>query len=452
MIVSLRCENFRCFRDTGILKLAPITLLVGENNSGKSSILQALHLPALTLQSEDPGVCLKLLHPDFDYGSFKDLVFQHDEKNFVTLSFGATVNIKEVRGKKVSSKKMQVMLRITYGYMLMRKEIYIDQFVIEDQKGEKLNIRQNKYTNSKKILMRDHGGESAYLSRLIERNGFLFQPRLRLFHPNTFDSTYNRLKRKYNEETARKLFNDMFVDIQLIQGFSSSFQKIQLLGPIRVPPSRTYLYSGELADRIGAKGQLALQNYSALLKRGKKEDMEKVTSINEALHQLGFTRDFDIQKIGTRHYEFWTKHKESSFRANLADTGFGASQVLPVAVLLYTSPSGSTLLFEQPELHLHPAAQSELGSVFVRAYSPNKIIVIETHSESLILRIQTEVAKGNLKPKDVIIYYIKATSLGHQVIPIPLNEKGEFLAEWPRGFFEENYQESLKLSKARHGG
>lgn len=123
-----------------------------------------------------------------------------------------------------------------------------------------------------------------------------------------------------------------------------------------------------------------------------------------------------------------------------------------MTVSLYTSPPGSTLLYEQPEIHLHPAAQAELGSVFARACSPDKRIVIETHSENLILRIQTEVAKGNLKPEDVTFYYVQPNSSGHQVIPIPLNEKGEFLAEWPKGFFEENYQESLKLSQARHRG
>ena len=77
--------------------------------------------------------------------------------------------------------------------------------------------------------------------------------------------------------------------------------------------------------------------------------------------------------------------------------------------------------------------------------------MVETHSEPLILRIQTEVAKAKLSPKDVRIYYMQPARLGHRVIPIPLNKKGEFLAEWPKGFFEENYRESVKLSRARHG-
>ena len=444
MIVSLRCENFRCFRDTETLTLAPLTILAGENNSGKSSILQALHLPVLTIQSEDPGVCLKLLHQDYDYGSFEDIIFRHDKNNKFTLSFGAMIDVKLLRGKKLSTETMQAKLKLTYGYLPIRREIYLARFVIEDLTGDRLTIIPDKYSGSKKILLRDYEVESKSLSRLIEQKGFIFQPRFDPF------SSYNRLKDKYGEETCTKIFIDMSINFQLINAFAFSLRKIHILGPLRVPPRRTYLYSGELAEIVGSKGELALQNYAALTKRGKKEDIDKINSINNALYQLGFIKKIGVQKIGTRHYEFWTQHKNSLLEANLADTGFGASQVLPVIVSLYTSPPGSVLLYEQPEIHLHPAAKAELGSIFAKACSPDKIIVIETHSDDLILRLQTEVAKGKLlKPEDVIIYYMKPDPSGHKVITIPLDEKGNFLAEWPKGFFEETYRESLKLAKAR---
>ncbi len=446
MIVSLRCENFRCFRDTGTLELAPITVLVGENNSGKSAILQALHLPTRTLQSEDPGICLKLLHQDYDYGSYQDLVFNHDGRKLITLSFGAMVDAKVIHDKKITRERLRIILKLRYGYLPKRNEIYLHGFVIQDGRGRRLNILQDKYSGSKKILMRHHTDVSGYLPRLFERRGFLFHPR---FDPFT---TFTRLKRKYGDEKAGRIVNDMSTDLQITHVFASGFRNVQILGPIRVSPSRTYLYSGEMAERIGSRGELALQNYSALLKRGKKEDMEKIKSINNALYQLRFIKKFDVKKIGTRHYELWTQHKESSLSANLADTGFGASQVLPVIVSLYTSSPGSILLYEQPEIHLHPAAQAELGSVFAKACSQDKRIIIETHSENLLLRIQTEVAKGKLRPEDVKIYYIQPHPSGHRVVPIPLNKKGQFLAEWPKGFFEEAYKESVKLSKARHGG
>lgn len=444
MIISLRCENFRCFRDTEILTLAPLTILVGENNSGKSSILQALHLPALTLQSEDPAICLKLLHPDYDYGTFTDLVFQHDEKQHVTFNFETIV---DAMSADENLKNMHYTLQLTYGYIPRRREIYLAKFAIKDSVGEWLVITQSKYSGSKKTWMRDYAEESRYLSRLLERRGFLFWNNIDPF------TMYSRLKSRYSSEISKKIFNEMGKYFQIIFSMSSSFRKIHLLGPLRLPPRRIYWYSGEIAYGVGPKGEFALPNYAALLSRKKQEDQEKIDFINDALYQLGFIKELKLKGIKGRYYDIWTTHKDSLFSANLADTGFGSSQVLPVIVSLYTSPSGSTLLYEQPEIHLHPAAQAELGSVFVKAckrdINKSKRIVIETHSENLILRIRTEVAKGEINPEDVMIYYIEPNSSGHIVKRIPLDKKGKFQAEWPKGFFEEAYQESLELLKAR---
>lgn len=446
MITSLRCENFRCFRDTGTIELAPLTLLVGENNSGKSAITQALHLPAHTLDSEDPAVCLRLSSLDYDYGSFKDAVFQHDESLPLTLTFGTTVDVSERRGGKLKKRKEKVKVRLTYGYLLKRKEIYLDEFVIEDSQGERLSVRQSKYTEGKRVTMRGYKAQSLFIARLMERRGFTFEPR---YDPFT---TYARVEAKYDKDTARKLFGDVFLNFQLAESFISSFRKLRLLGPLRDPARRTYLYTGELAAWVGPKGERALPMYSALIKRAKRDDVQKVHAINNALYQLGFIKKWDLRRVEARYYEFWTQHKASLLLANLADTGFGASQVLPVIVSLYTSPPGSTLVYQQPEVHLHPAAQAELGSVFARACTREKAVVIETHSENLILRILTEVAKGKLKQQDVRIYYMQPKRSGHQVLAMPLDNKGRFMREWPKGFFEENYIESLNLFRAREEG
>lgn len=442
MITAIRCENFRCFKDTGTLKLAPITILVGENNSGKSAIIQSLHLPALALGSEDPSIRLKLLHQDYDYGSFKDIVFRHNEKEFITMSYEMLIS--KPRNADRRRTLEPVIMRLTYGYLSKRKEIYLHNFVIEDSDGERLKISPRRYTDAIGVLMRNHEEKSPFLSRLIGRKGFTFQLKYEQI------SLITRIYDKYPEEIANKLFLNLGNIFALVNLFNQSFNKIYHLGPLRIPPSRTYMYSGELVERLGMKGEFALQKYSALRKRNRKEDREKTKLIDESLYKLGFINEFTPQKIGTRHYEFWTKHNKSLLKANLADTGFGTSQVLPVIVSLFTSPDGSTLLFEQPEIHLHPAAQAELGSIFARACSPKKRILIETHSENMILRIRTEVAKGTLKPDDVLFYYTLPKKLGHKVLSISLNEDGEFSRTWPKGFFEENYIESLELSRARH--
>ncbi len=443
MITSIGCKNFKCFGETITCKLAPITLLVGENNSGKSSIIQALNLLASTIKEANPDTCLRLQAEDYDYGSFEDIVFQHDVNKLVALSLGSTVQ--SVSDGQTSSEE-EVTMKATFGYLPRRQEVYLYNFAIKNRKSELLNATPRRYKESIRVSMIGHEDEQRYVSRFFRRRSFLVQadygPLNRIF----------RSQRKYSE--ARQKFFKLWRDVQkieaIINSFARSLSKVHLLGPLRLPPARFYAQSGSGSQRIGPKGEYAFHNYATLLKRGRKADMERIKEIKSAICKLGFIKDVKI--VGHKKFsEFWTKHSESSLTSNIADAGFGISQVFPIIVMLYTSPPDSTLLLEQPEIHLHPAAQAELGSVLVNAQKQNKRIVVETHSENLILRIQTEVAEGNLEARDVAIYYIQPNSSGHEVKPIPLNEKGEFQAEWPKGFFEENYLESVKLAKAQAG-
>lgn len=440
MIVSLRCENFRCFKDTKTIELAPLTLLFGENNSGKSAIIQALNIPAITVKSEERGTIIKLVSRDYDYGTFEDVICGHEEHLDFTLSYG----IEGINDKTNNKKEEQCLtLRVTYGHLPKRKEIYLTRLILEDDSGERFKVSQKKYSDSINIFMRGYREDLSYLSRLFKRSGFLFFPR------DDYIMAGKRLEHKYGKKFSRKIWNEVIENFSLIYAFVDNFRNIYHLGPLRMPAERMLRYTGTITNEVGARGDLTLKNYSALLKRGKKKDKEIIEFINSALYRLGFIKKFETRSIGPRHYEFWTQHRNSLFSANLADTGFGASQVLPVLFNLYAAPEDSTLLYEQPEIHLHPAAQAELGSVFAEACSSRKRIIIETHSENLILRIQTELAKGNLKPKDVRVYYIQPKKDGHRVTTLPLNEKGEFLKKWPKGFFEEGYKESLKLIRAQ---
>lgn len=450
MITSIQAENFKCFSDTTPLDLAPITILVGENNSGKSSLMQILHLPALTLQGEDPAVCLKLLHRDYDYGSYADIAYNHDENLKITLSYGTISSISGTgKGGAAKSLDENAILHLTYGYLPNRRQIFLDRFSVEyGDDGYEFVVSQTDYSKYRdrvgKVLVTGVDvSDFSYLRRLLIRRGCFYYPKYGTYR------LYEKMGQHFADSDANQLFWRLYNAGEVIDSFSKSFRSVHHLGPLRIYPRRTYQYSGEVAERVGLRGETALQNYSALLNRRKKEDLEKIDLINNSLYRLGFISSFEDTKIGPRHYEYWARHRSSLLRANLADTGFGTSQVLPVLIALFTSDPGSTLLFEQPEIHLHPSAQAELGSIFVEACSKDRRIMVETHSENMILRIQTEIARGRVEADDVRFYYIQPVINGHKVIPIHLNGSGEFLTEWPKGFFEENYQESLKLFEAR---
>lgn len=136
------------------------------------------------------------------------------------------------------------------------------------------------------------------------------------------------------------------------------------------------------------------------------------------------------------------------------DVGIGISQVLPVLVTAYASRN-KILAMEQPEIHLHPALQAELGDVFIESALGERknTMILETHSEHLILRIMRrmrETHNGNLPtgvppvtPRDVAVLYVEPDGSRSIVREMPLNERGELVKAWPGGFFEEGLREVL---------
>jgi hypothetical protein len=126
------------------------------------------------------------------------------------------------------------------------------------------------------------------------------------------------------------------------------------------------------------------------------------------------------------------------------DVGIGISQVLPVLVMAYGS-SGKLLAMEQPEIHLHPALQAELGDVFIEAALGDRknTFILETHSEHLILRLMRRIREGKLNPSDIGVVFVEPLAHGSRFIELRIDEEGDFIDEWPGGFFEESFHEKF---------
>lgn len=128
--------------------------------------------------------------------------------------------------------------------------------------------------------------------------------------------------------------------------------------------------------------------------------------------------------------------------ASSVDIGFGFSQLLPVVVQSVLS-RGRVVCIEQPEIHLHPRLQAELGSLFadcIGEYKRNQFI-IETHSEHLLLRIQRLIRKKELKSQDIAVIYVDPAPEGAKCLELRIDEDGDFRDRWPDGFFEDGYKE-----------
>ena len=126
------------------------------------------------------------------------------------------------------------------------------------------------------------------------------------------------------------------------------------------------------------------------------------------------------------------------------DVGIGISQVLPVLVMAYAS-RGKLLAMEQPEIHLHPALQAELGDVFIEAALGERknTFILETHSEHLILRLMRRIREGKIRPDDVGVVFVEPLARGSRFIELRIDDEGDFIDEWPGGFFEESFHEKF---------
>ena len=144
--------------------------------------------------------------------------------------------------------------------------------------------------------------------------------------------------------------------------------------------------------------------------------------------------------------------KESNMPVEPFDVGIGVSQVLPVAIGAM-APGYRVFCVEQPELHVHPAVQCALGDLLARQAlkNPDRTLLIETHSEHLMLRLLRRVRETaadelppgapKVRPDDLAVLYLTKTETGLEITEIPVNEEGDFDRQWPKGFFEERAEE-----------
>lgn len=211
------------------------------------------------------------------------------------------------------------------------------------------------------------------------------------------------------------------------------------LGPLREHPERHYIFSGTAASDVGKSGKFAPDLLYS--------EPRLVRAINGWFEKFKIAHRLRVRRIGASVlsdvYALRLVDANTEIDVGAPDVGFGLSQVLPVLVQSLFS-SDALLLVEQPELHLHPALQAELGSFFAwcigEARSPNQYI-IETHSEHLLLRLQALVRAGQLEARDVSIIALESVNGETRATPIGLDEHGRFRDAWPGGFFPERLRE-----------
>ncbi len=124
-------------------------------------------------------------------------------------------------------------------------------------------------------------------------------------------------------------------------------------------------------------------------------------------------------------------------RVNIADVGLGVSHTLPVVVALHAALPGQSVYLEQPEIHLHPRAQRAMAEVLANAAKRGVKVIVETHSDLILLGVQTLVAQGKLSPDLVKLHWFNRNPKdgATTIASADLDADGRF-GDWPQDFDE----------------
>ena len=141
--------------------------------------------------------------------------------------------------------------------------------------------------------------------------------------------------------------------------------------------------------------------------------------------------------------------ENNDYKVNIADVGFGVSQVVPIIIHGLLLDQYSTLMIEQPELHLHPKMQMKLADFFLALAIDRKNLIIETHSEHIINRLVRRVVEDtdNQFIRLVGINFVSSTKKGSKIDKVVLSD-GDGIVNWPDEFFDQAADEQEKIMTA----
>lgn len=218
---------------------------------------------------------------------------------------------------------------------------------------------------------------------------------------------------------------------------------LNYVGPLREPPRRYYSITGEKRASVGSRGE-----HMANLVRRRQPELQD--ELNRWIQRFEFGRGLVVSNLSDEFFSLSFEGSNRSIRTNIAEAGFGASQVLPLIVQALAARKQSLTIAEQPEIHLNPRLQYVLADLFVEMANSEHRVIVETHSEHLLLRLRRLVAEGKIDHKQVAIYFVEKTDGASGIRHIELQSNGHFPFDtWPKGFLGDTLRESLALAAAQ---
>ncbi len=459
MFTSLRIQNFKAWQDTDKIRLAPLTVFFGPNSSGKTSIGQFLLMLRQTTESPDRNRVLHLgdKNSPVELGLFEDIVYAHEQHRSVSFSFewvvpqGREIEVADTNDGPGGYSSNKVEFSATVGKddresMLLKEMKYFVHAPVGRDRVEvemRPSIGEGSHEAMEKYELEVWGAE---LKRKPGRPWGLPAPtHFYGFPPETTT---------YYQDTDPLDFLELELERQ--------FLKLHYLGPLRDYPARQYSWSGEQPEHVAWDGSRAVEALLAARKAerkiasGKRHYREFGELVARWLKDLELIEEFRINRIAKnrKEYEVLVRTKGSSEIVNITDVGFGVSQVFPVVVECFYASPGSTIILEQPEIHLHPRVQALLADLFIEAIQSrengenrNTQLIVESHSEHFLRRIQRRIAEGKLSPDNAALYFCKPGRSGAKLEELKVDLFGN-IVNWPDNFFGDEIGDLAAMTEA----
>lgn len=496
MIKQLRIRNFKVFGTAQILDLSPITLIFGPNSGGKSTIIQALLLIKQSIEANAGSVDQRVLNPNgrwIDLGQSKSMHHMHNVGG--GLDFGITFNATN-RSPSLFSADDDISVDTLYldsgaSHGRPLPELIQARYSLRSAEGNELDstvYRSNFSENSVSIfdsIDDDRFRENRFrfashqdvrsliqfgarrLPEVSQRKRLLDEAKRHEFDdlrvsfrtPFSLSSTFlPSFVRRKGERATSVVPSGPYTEVSRLLAslgnlYERKFRSLTYLGPLRSRPRRIYEFSQRFTNTVGSSGEFSIDAL-AQSNRSSRQGMSVLDRLNEWFARFEIPYHVDLSSVGDEVLGDIAKltlvDRRTGIHVAATDVGFGIGQILPVLVEGIIAADGGrrtgrtpVICVEQPELHLHPRLQANVGDFLLETSQRGGCQwIVETHSEALMLRLQKKIRQGLLSHRDVSVLYVNPVGRsGSEVSRLELDADGNFIDEWPGGFFEDGFRD-----------
>lgn len=397
-----------------------------------------------TLDATDPSTALLSRGPLIDAGPFRDYVSDHDVGKELRLD----IAFHDGNAHPDALLRMHSAFRSADG-----QSAFLASQRLLTGEGESVvkrsrNAPGEPFTFSSGLLPKEPGTGRPFRElsdlrrelRTEQPEGFLFTGFSGLIIPRSIRSNKDRWAKVQNwYEAGFQLYERQF---EIRARMTAFLQSLSYIGPLRALPQRTYRLAAESPSDVGSTGQ----HTPEVLFRLREDSAGQ--SVSDWLARLGYGR-LAFKALNDEYFQMQIE-TSPGLTVNIADSGVGLSQVVPLLAQASLVGRGATIIAQQPEIHLNPAQQSIVTDFLISRANEGVRVVIESHSEHVLLRLRRRIAEGKIDADEVAVYFVDNVEGVTSLRRIKLGDLAEVdRSEWPRGFFEDQLEDSFALAVAQ---